>query len=85
MEFGRHTKIRHRVEMNEGWPEQALLKNDLETEKATMMLADIMFRSNEFDEAIRYCAQGHLTLALAIFVAGPPLPHPVSDPEHAPG
>lgn len=35
----------------------ALLKFDIEAETATMMLADIMFRSNEFDEAIRYFAQ----------------------------
>jgi len=35
----------------------ALLKFDLEVEAATMMLADIMFRSNEFDEAIKYFAQ----------------------------
>ncbi|KAJ1480809.1 hypothetical protein T484DRAFT_1668725 [Baffinella frigidus] len=36
---------------------KALLLHDLEHETATMMLADIMFRSNDFDEAIRYFAQ----------------------------
>mmetsp|Transcript_5618 Transcript_5618/g.19788 ORF Transcript_5618/g.19788 Transcript_5618/m.19788 type:complete len:1322 (-) Transcript_5618:141-4106(-) len=35
----------------------ALLKFDLEVEAATMMLADIMFRSNDFDDAIKYFAQ----------------------------
>ena len=31
-------------------PLAALLLHDLEHETATMMLADIMFRSNDFDE-----------------------------------
>jgi len=31
-----------------------LVKFDLKVETATMMLADIMFRSNEFDEAVGY-------------------------------
>jgi tetratricopeptide repeat protein 21B len=34
-----------------------LLKYDLLVETATMLLADIMFRKNEFDEAIGYFAQ----------------------------
>jgi hypothetical protein len=32
----------------------ALLQMELASEAATLMLADIMLRSNEFDEAIRY-------------------------------
>ena len=34
-----------------------LMRIDENHEEAAMMLADIMFRSNEFDEAIRYFAQ----------------------------
>uniref|UniRef100_A0A7S0YZT4 Tetratricopeptide repeat protein 21B n=1 Tax=Hemiselmis tepida TaxID=464990 RepID=A0A7S0YZT4_9CRYP len=34
-----------------------MFKHDLQVETATMLLADIMFRSNEFDEAIGYFSQ----------------------------
>jgi tetratricopeptide repeat protein 21B len=36
---------------------EALLKHDLEAETAKMMLADIKFRSNDFEQSIRYFAQ----------------------------
>lgn len=67
-----------RLHMDRGELEDArhmctrLLKFDLQVETATMLLADIMFRSNEFDEAISYFSR-MLDTKSVNYKVGPPV------------